>query len=97
MGQVSPAVLSLPSTLAIVVGVVLLQVCWIDALAVLFESPTTGAGLSNIYGADGTAMTFFGLSFTVTSRSPGWRAEPVIVRTVGCGVGQSSFRAVALR
>ena len=76
-----------------VVGVVLPQVCWIDALAVPWESPTTGAGLSDLSGADKTAMTFFGLSFTVISRSPGCCAEPVIARTAGCGVGHSSIRA----
>ena len=76
-----------------VVGVVLPQVCWIDALAVPWESPTTGAGLSDLSGADKTSMTFFGLSFTVISRSPGCCAEPVIARTAGCGVGHSSIRA----
>jgi hypothetical protein len=60
-----------------------------------WESPTTGAGLSDISGAGGTAMTFFWLSFTVISRSPDCWAEPVIAPTAGCELGHALMAQLA--
>ena len=51
------------------------------------ESPTTGARLSDISGTGSTAMTFFGLSFTVFSASSRLRTTTVIQLTQSCEVG----------
>ena len=51
------------------------------------ESPTTGARLSDISGTGSTAMTFFGLSFTVFSASSRSRTTTVIQLTQLCEVG----------
>ena len=74
------------------IGGTCLKGCWIDARGVPWESPTTGAGISDISGAGGTAMTFFWLSFTVISRSLGWWFGAVIAPTAGCEVGRRSRR-----
>ena len=49
VGLKLPAVLSLLSTLAMGMDEICLKVCWIHARSVPWESPTTGAGLSEIW------------------------------------------------